>query len=105
MKRLIQFFRTPSTWLQNAMALNTDGELVNLNEFPSETKIQALSLHGAVAHLFSYEREPERRQKVMDRLSKAIRKHTGKSYFVAEYNNLPTTTFEDIKTILKIADQ
>lgn len=105
MKRLIQFFRIKSYWVQNVMAVDSDGNVINLNEFTPEIKVHACSLQGAVAYLYSYEKESERRQKILEKLSKAIRKYTGKSYFVAEYNNLPTTTFEDIQKVLKIAEQ
>jgi hypothetical protein len=108
--RLSNFFKYPSSWSKGAAARDKDGRPINLNKFPhnpfkgQEIKIESLSLAGAVSHLLSQERDGDRRSIMLDKLSKAIQIHTGKKFYVEEFNDLNTTTFEDIKKVIKIAE-
>jgi hypothetical protein len=108
--RLSSFFKTSSKWTQNAMARNIHGKPINLNEYhPDITKdrdsrVEQLSLQGALAFFFSQEREPERREQELMKFRRAIAKYTGQNLYVAEFNNREETTFEDIKAVIKIAE-
>lgn len=99
---LIKIFVNPNRWLRGGFARMKDGTPYEYTrQWKDNTQEpQAFSLHGAVA----YYTEPESgaRQKVMARLSKAIEKHTGKSMYVAEFNDSPSTTFEDLTAVIKI---
>lgn len=107
--RLSSFFKTPSSWSRDYDALDKKGKPYNLNEYKTEdfkngNRIESLSLQGAVAYLLPYEQNSEYRAKTCDKLRKAIYRHTGKNYTVAQFNRLRTTTFEDIKTVVKLAE-
>lgn len=108
--RLSNFFKSSSTWSKTADAVDTDGNIVPLSAFPSRyfeegVKLKSLSLQGAVAYFFSYEREPESRMRILDKLKKAIEIHTGKNMYVAQFNNHHDTTFDDVKKVISIAEK
>lgn len=107
MKKLISFFKSKNYWVQNAFAVDKDGNPINLNinTEHEETRIYAMSLHGAIAYLFSFEREGDRRIQVMNRISKAIAIYKKKNMYIAEFNNSEQTSFEDIQAVLKIANE
>jgi hypothetical protein len=104
MKRLLNFFKSPIYWRKNCMAVDKNGVELNLNCFTQDSQVYAMSLQGAIAYLFSFEKEPEKRYSVMNKISKAIVVYTKKNLFIAEFNNRPETTFQDIVNVLKIAD-
>lgn len=107
--RLSNFFKSPSYWAQNCLAIDTDGNQINLNEYSEsamrDRKIKSMSLHGALGYFFSFEKEPERRNQMMSKLRKAIEAVTGKRYYIAEFNNHPKTKFEDIVKVIKLAEK
>ena len=99
-------FRTKNQWTQKADCRDKDGRAININ-FLDESNvkhIKSFSLYGAVSYYFSFEKDHLRRYKTMSALRNAIRDYTGKDLGVAEFNNLPTTTFEDIKKVIKKAN-
>lgn len=91
------------------MAIDSDGLAINLNQYSEEEmryrKIKAMSLQGALGYYYSFEREPERRNQMMNKLRRAIESVTGKRYYIAEFNNLSTTKFEDIIKVIKLAEK
>lgn len=108
--RLASFFSYPSIWTKGAAARDKKGNPYNLNEFRKKdfddgNRLESFSLYGAIAFLYSHEKEPESREKNLQKLKAAIRKYSGKNYSVAEFNDHPETTFEDIKNVLKIANE
>lgn len=68
-------------------------------EFRNDDFAYSYSLQGAVIKLYDL----DERENVMHKLSMAIEKYTGKNYYVAQFNNLPDTTFEDIKKVIEEA--
>lgn len=107
--RLKNFFKSPSSWVKGYLAVDMNDDPINLNEYTEfemrDRKIKAMSLHGAIGYFYSYEREPEQRNKIIAKIRKAIEKHTGKNLYIAQFNNAETTSFEDIVSVLKIADK
>jgi hypothetical protein len=99
---LIKIFTNQNRWLKNARAKYKDGSDVPFSYLYGDKPKEpwSFSLHGAV----SYYTEPESdaRNKTMKKLSKAIERHTGRNMFVAEFNDSPDTSFEDLMTVLKI---
>ena len=99
---LIKIFVNPNRWLREGFATMKDGTPYQYTRQWKETspEPQAFSLQGAVAYFT--EPDSSARQKVMSRLSKAIERHTGKNMYVAEFNNSPSTTFEDLTSVINI---
>lgn len=99
---LTKIFVNKNRWLKDGFAENKDGTPFSFTRKWKENSPEPyrFSLHGAVA----YFTEPDSgaRQKVMDRLSKAIERYTGKSMYVAEFNNSVSTSFEDLTQVIKI---
>jgi len=99
---LIKIFVNPNRWLKDGFAQDKNGKshsFTNLwRDNPPEP--YKFSLQGAVAYFT--EPESDSRRKVMARLSKAIEKHTGKNMYVAEFNNSPDTSFEDLTKVIQI---
>ena len=69
-----------------------------------DRKIKSMSLHGALGYFFSYEKEPERRNQMINKLRKSIEQVTGKRYYIAEFNDKESTTFEDLVKVIKLAE-
>ena len=107
--RLSNFFKTPSSWIKGNLAVDMDNIPINMMAYSEiemrDRKIKAMSLHGALGYFYNFEKEPERRNKMMNNLRKAISFYSGKNYNIAEYNNLESTTFEDIVKVIKIAEK
>ncbi len=107
--RLSNFFKTPSCWTQDCLAIDTDDKVIDFNAYNEETmknrRIKAMSLHGAIGYFFNFEKEPERRNRIMMNIRKAISSIYGKNYFIAEFNNLESTRFEDIVKVVKLAEK
>ena len=109
--KLSKFFRTAGKWTQNAMARNINGELINFHAYnlslgeDRETRVESLSLQGALAYFYSQEKEPERREKEIRKLKSAIERYTGRNLYVAEFNNSPQTTFQDVRNVLDIYEK
>ena len=97
-------------WTQNCIARDKQGNaLKDINtfysqrvdkkgnifyqEFRNEDSAYSFSLQGAVIKCY----EPDSRDQVMDKLRDAITRHTRKAYWVAQFNDLPDTTFDDVK--------
>jgi hypothetical protein len=105
MNNLLKFFKFASAWSKKYDALDKDGRPIDLNCFSSsDDRVYSLSLQGAIAYFFSYEKSPDKRNIEMQKLSKAIEKYTGKKMYVAEFNKREETTHEDILNVLKIAN-
>lgn len=60
---------------------------------------KSFSLHGAVIKCYSQ----DHRASVLGKLSKAIEQYTGKKKYIAQFNNEPTTSYEDVKAVIQIA--
>lgn len=108
--RLLNFFKYPSAWTKGAAARDKSGKVYNLNEysaadFKNGNRLESFSLYGAIAHFYSFEKEPEAREKTIYKLRKAIGIKTGRSCSIAEFNDAPETKFKDIQDVLKIADK
>jgi hypothetical protein len=99
---LIKIFNNPNRWIKNGFAKYKDGTPVPFcypyGDKPKEP--WAMSLYGAIAYYT--EPDSDTRNKVMSRLSQAIERYTGKNMFVAEFNDLPDTSFEDLTKVLQI---
>lgn len=99
---LLKIFNNPNRWIKHAYAKYKDGTNVPFS-YPYGDKPKepySLSLYGAVAYYT--EPDSDSRSKIMNRLSQAIERYTGKSMFVAEFNDKPDTSFEDLLQVLKI---
>lgn len=99
---LTKIFVNQNRWLKDGFAENKDGTKYSFTRLWKDNPPEPykFSLHGAVA----YFTEPESgsRQKAMERLSQAIERYTGKNMYVAEFNNSPDTSFEDLTNVIKI---
>lgn len=108
--KLSNFFKTQNSWTKKTSARNIDGQSINLNLYhpdiskERETRVESLSLYGALAFFFSQEKEPERREREAMKLKKAISLYTGKNFYIAEFNDLNNTSFEDIKNVIKLSE-
>jgi len=99
---LIKIFTNQNRWIKNGMAKYRDGTNVPYTH-PYGMKIKEpwfFSLQGAVS--FYTDPETDSRNKVMNKLSKAISLYTGRPMFVAQFNDNPDTSFEDLVNVLKI---
>lgn len=105
-----------SKWTKNCLGRDKEGKPLasfdtlyltkydkNNNPYHEEVHLEDLavsfSLQGVIAKCSQGERES-----IMKKLSDAIRVYTGKNIYVAQYNDSPDTTFEDITQVLKIAE-
>lgn len=102
---LTRIFTNPNRWIKNARARYKDGSPVPYSSKYGETVKEpwSFSLYGAVS--FYTKQETDSRDKVIQRLSKAIERYTGKSMFVAEFNDSLDTSFEDLLNVIKIYNQ
>jgi hypothetical protein len=99
---LIKIFNNSNRWLKGARAKYKDGSDVPFT-YPYGDKPKepwAFSLQGAVTYYS--EAESDSRNKVMSKLSNAIEKYKGRRMFVAEFNDSPDTSFDDLINVLKI---
>jgi len=106
---LKKIFRNEQHWTKNAYARDKLGNPVDINVLnPDDSRamgyVQSWSLYGALAFFISYEKFPDLREKTRVLIRKAIEQYTGKSYSIAEFNNLSTTTFQDIQNIISIVN-
>jgi len=109
--RLSKIFRKKEFWTKNCACRDEFGYSVNINETPIDSerssefvkKIKSWSLYGAVAFHYSY--PSNKRYHIMDKLKHAIQRVTGKQMTVPEFNDSPTTTFEQIQKVIKIAEK
>lgn len=104
----------PDKWTKGALGRTKEGRAVQnfdvlftSNPWTGESEerdfaegVKAFSLHGALVHCYDI----DRREQICDKLRKAIIQYTGKSLHVAEFNNLPETTFKDVQTVVRIAN-
>lgn len=99
---LTKLFINSNRWIKNGYAEYKDGSKYSYTRPYNEKTPEPykFSLYGAVC----YFTEPDSgaRQKVAARLSKAIERYTGKSLYIAEFNDNPATTFEDLSNVIKI---
>lgn len=95
-------------WCKDCLAITKNGKkLFNLNIHHFEDghtvdptkECNAYSLYGAITHLYNGNSQAE----IFSKLSKAIREYTGTSIRVADFNDSPATTYEDVKKVLTIA--
>ncbi len=96
-------------WCQGCLAVNKIGKrLDNLNiyhysngtELDPSKECVAYSLQGAIVHLYNGENQGD----VFTRLGNAARLYYGQKIWVAEFNDLSSTTYKDVMKVLKIAD-
>jgi hypothetical protein len=105
--KLLNFFKKPSKWCQNANALDRNGKHVSFKcKYPSDELdylevVDKMSLYGAVCVF--YPQYSSSRENVVRKLRVAIWRHTGKNINMAAFNDDPKTTFEDIQRVIKIA--
>lgn len=99
---LIRIFTNSNRWIKNGRARYKDGTDVPFTSRYGEKLKEPwfFSLHGAVS--FYTTQETDSRDKVMHRLSKAIAQYTGKSMYVAEFNDSMDTSFDDLMAVLRI---
>jgi len=105
--KLSKFFYNESKWCQGEIARKKDGTPIrNLNivhrdgfEHDPSREAESFSLHGAVQFLYPGESQGE----ILFKLSEAVRKYTGQKLYTAQFNDLASTTFEDIKSVLEIS--
>ncbi len=107
---LRKVFILESKWTQGCAARDGNGKPLDLTfinrDIPKQVKLlESFSLQGAVAWYFPFETRTEERYRILDKLRNAVRKYTGKDVYVAEFNDDPKTTFEDIQKVLKIAEK
>lgn len=99
---LTKIFVNQNRWLKDGFAQYKNGAEYKFTHAWKDNPPEPykFSLHGAIA----YFTEPESgaRQKVVERLSRAIERYTGKRMRVAEFNNSPDTSFEDLTNVIKI---
>lgn len=105
-----KIFRSEQNWTQNAYARDKFGNAIDINILDQDDSramgyVQSWSLYGALAFFISYEKFPDLRDKTRVLIRKAIEEYTGKTYSIAEYNNLKTTTFKDIQNIIAIVNR
>jgi hypothetical protein len=90
------------------MAITKNGlRLQNLNVYHYENghtvdpckEAVAYSLYGAITHLYNQDSQNEAFQKI----GNAIREYTGAKIYLAEWNDLPSTTYKDVMHVLKKA--
>ncbi len=95
-------------WCQGSLAVNKFGKkLSSLNiyhtsdgkEYDPSKDCVAYSLYGAVAHLYG----PDGQGDVLVKLGDAARRYVGRQIWLAEFNDAPTTKFEDIQKVLRMA--
>ena len=96
-------------WCKNCLATTKNGKkLFNLNVHHFEDgktldpskECNAYSLYGAITHLYNGTSQSE----IFSKLSKAIREYKGIPMRVAEFNDSPETTYEDIQKVIKLAN-
>lgn len=113
--RLSKIFKTKSSWCQNANAILDNGCSFQLvipfystcqktnrlfNDFNKKLKkVKKWSLYGAISYYIPHE---SKRNDIMFGLRQAIQKHTGKKMSVGEFNDDPSTKFEDIVEVIRI---
>jgi len=99
---LLRIFTNQNRWIKNARARYKDGSLVpfTIKYGEKEKEPWSFSLYGAVS--FYASAESETRDRIMAKLSQAIEIYTGKSMYVAEFNDSMDTSFEDLIAVLKI---
>lgn len=99
---LTKIFVNSNRWLKNGFAEYKDGRKFQYTgpwkDNPPEP--YKFSLQGAIAYFT--EQDSGARQKVTARLSKAIERYTGKNLYIAEFNDSPDTSFEDLSQVIKI---
>lgn len=108
--KLSRIFSNDRKWTQNALARNKDGESIDLDYINRDNAqqvkvLESFSLHGALTWFVPYERSKDEREKIRIKLRKAIQKYTGKDISIREFNDSTTTKFEDIRAVLRIAEE
>lgn len=98
-QRIKNLISSPRRWTKNAFFRDKNGHAIDPNgqryvEWENLLKdIDSMSLYGAI--LLSYDTEAARQQ-----ICEKIRKHIGAYKYIAEFNDAPETTYQDLKTIL-----
>lgn len=103
----------PERWTQGALGRRADGSAVNnfdilfttnaaghTEEHDNAADVKAFSLHGAVVRCYT----PDTREKVLEKLRAAIRQITGKTPYIAQFNDSPETTFGLIAQVVRYAE-
>lgn len=108
--KLSKIFTNEKRWTKDALARDKDGNSLNLDYINRDNakqvkELNSFSLHGALTWYISYEKNREERDRVRTKLRKAIREYTGKDMNIREFNDSPSTKFEDIKAVLRISER
>ena len=107
--KLSKIFYNEKRWTKNALARDKNGDSINLDyidrDNAQQTKLlESFSLHVALTWYFPYERSRDEREKARVKLRNAIVKYSGKDLNIREFNDLPTTTFRDIRNVILISE-
>jgi hypothetical protein len=106
--RISRLLYREDKWCKGCMGITKNGiHLQQLNIVHYENghtldpskEIVAYSLYGAITHLYNQDTQNEIFQKV----GNAIREYTGVKIYLAEWNDLPTTTYKDVMAVLRKA--
>jgi hypothetical protein len=98
----------PEKWAQNCLGRTKEGRPIQSfnvvhrdgHELDLSKDAESFSLYGAVIKLYGGEGQAD----VFFKLSEAVKKYTKQKMYVAQFNDSPTTTYEDIKAVLEIAN-
>lgn len=95
-------------WTKGCLGRTKEGKAVNNfdiihkdgHELDPTRNVESYSLYGAIAKLYNGEGQSD----IAFKLGDVIRKYKGQRIYLAQFNDDPTTTYEDIMEILKIAN-
>lgn len=107
--KLSRIINNERRWTQNALARNKNGESLDLDYINRDNvqqvkQLESFSLHGALTWFIPYERQKDERDKTRVKIRKAIQQYTGKDISIREFNDSTTTKYEDIRAVLRIAE-
>lgn len=95
-------------WIKGALAKSKDGTMLqNLNiyhfdggkEIDPSVQCVAYSLQGAIVRLYSGDSQGD----MFIRLGNIVRNYFGQKVYLAQWNDDPATSFQDVKNVLKLA--
>lgn len=96
----------PHRWTKNTAARDKNGNpYPTIFPYPSEIdhnkNIASYSLQGVL----TFYCPDNTREQYVRKLSKAIEIYTGKKKYIAEFNDSPSTTYEDIMAVCRIMNK
>jgi hypothetical protein len=106
--KLSKLLYKESRWTKGCLGRTKDGTPINSldirhrdgHEYDPSREIESYSLYGAIIHLF----EGDGRQEVILKVGNAVRQYSGRKIWLAQWNDDPMTSFEDVKAVLEIAN-